>query len=87
MPRGKVKWFSPEKGYGFIRGSEDEDVFVHYRDILGNGFRTLNQGEEVEYQLCGSRRGLRAREVIRLKQDRGRTLVKVPEAPDGRDNE
>ena len=49
MPNGKVKWFDPKKGYGFILGDEGQDVFVHYSSIIGEGFQALEDGEMVEY--------------------------------------
>jgi CspA family cold shock protein len=53
---GKVKWFSEEKGYGFIEG-EEEDFFVHYTEIAGEGFRALEEGSEVEFEIVEGRRG------------------------------
>ncbi len=55
MARGKVKWFSEEKGYGFIEG-EEEDFSVHYTEIVGEGFRTLEEGSEVEFEIVEGRR-------------------------------
>jgi len=66
MAQGKVKWFSPEKGYGFIIYKDKEEIFVHYTDIAGNGFRMLVEGEWVEFDLTNSERGWRARNVRRL---------------------
>lgn len=58
MARGKVKWFSDEKGYGFIENVEGgEDLFVHYSEIAGEGFRTLEEGDEVEFEIVDGRRG------------------------------
>ncbi|MDQ4107032.1 MAG: cold shock domain-containing protein [Actinomycetota bacterium] len=58
MGRGKVKWFSDEKGYGFIENSEGgEDLFVHYSEISGKGFRTLEEGSEVEFEIVDGRGG------------------------------
>lgn len=58
MGRGKVKWFSDEKGYGFIENSEGgEDLFVHYSEISGEGFRTLEEGNEVEFEVVDGRGG------------------------------
>lgn len=65
MPTGKVKWFDPKKGFGFILGDHGEDVFVHYTAILGDGFRALKDGETVAYELIEGQKGLQAREVIR----------------------
>jgi len=61
--RGKVKWFDPKKGYGFIVGPDDQDVFVHYSQILGDGFRSLKDGEEVEYELINGEKGWQAQAV------------------------
>jgi cold shock protein len=52
--RGKVKWLSEEKGYGFVEG-EEEDFFVHYTEIVGEGFRTLEEGSEVEFEIVEGR--------------------------------
>ena len=56
MARGRVKWFSEEKGYGFIEG-EEEDFLVHYTEIVGDGFRTLEKDSEVEFEVVEDRRG------------------------------
>lgn len=61
--RGKVKWFDPKKGYGFVIGPEGQDVFVHYSQILGDGFRSLKDGEEVEYELVKTDKGWQAHAV------------------------
>ena len=58
--RGIVKWFSDAKGYGFIRGDDGRDVFVHYSAITSTGFRTLAQGQAVEYDVQQSAKGLQA---------------------------
>jgi len=61
---GTVKWFDNKKGYGFIvRENEDEDIFVHYREIRGQGYRTLNEGQRVEFTLNKSDKGLAAQDV------------------------
>lgn len=62
---GKVKWFDNAKGYGFILNAEDEDVFVHYRSIMGDGYKSLNEGEEVEFIQTRSDKGWQAAEVER----------------------
>jgi CspA family cold shock protein len=63
--QGKVKWFDPKKGYGFIVGPAGQDVFVHYSQILGDGFRSLKDGEEVNYELVQGDKGWQARGVQR----------------------
>lgn len=65
MPIGKVKWFDPKKGYGFIVGDEGQDVFVHYTSIQGSGFRVLKDGEMVDYELAKGDKGFQARNVNR----------------------
>ena len=65
MPTGKVKWFDPKKGYGFIVGDEGQDVFVHYTSIVGEGFRALKDGETVDYELTEGDKGYQARNVAR----------------------
>ncbi|MEY3006077.1 MAG: hypothetical protein RI942_419 [Pseudomonadota bacterium] len=61
---GKVKWFNNAKGYGFIeRENEPDDVFVHFRSIQGEGFRTLNEGQDVEFTLTTGPKGLQAEDV------------------------
>ncbi|MFQ6035947.1 MAG: cold-shock protein [Sedimentisphaerales bacterium] len=64
MPEGKVKWFNPRKGYGFIAGPDDSDVFVHYSDIAGDGYRTLVEGDLVSFDMVESKKGLRAENVV-----------------------
>ena len=74
MPtRGKVKWFDPKKGYGFITGPQGQDVFVHYSQIQGDGFRSLKDGEDVDYELIQGDKGWQARTVLRavVTQDSG----------------
>ena len=67
MPiRGQVKWFDPKKGFGFIHGPEDQDVFVHYTQIEGEGFRSLKDDETVEYELIQGDKGWQARAVHHL---------------------
>lgn len=65
--KGEVKWFDPKKGYGFIVGPEGQDVFVHFSQILGDGFRSLKDGEPVNYELSEGDKGLQAREVKRVE--------------------
>lgn len=67
MPRetGTVKWFSNERGYGFIERSTGEDVFVHHSDIEGGGFKTLRAGERVEFEVVTGAKGPKAERVMR----------------------
>ena len=62
---GKVKWFSPEKGYGFIAREGGDDVFVHFSAIQDEGFKTLNEGQDVEFEIVEGARGLQAANVIK----------------------
>lgn len=63
--KGTVKWFNDSKGYGFIQQTEGNDLFVHFSSILGEGFRTLQEGEEVEFELGESDFGLQATNIVR----------------------
>jgi len=65
MARGKVKWFNDSRGYGFIARPSGEDVFVHFSSIRSEGFRTLAEGEEVEFDVESTDRGLQATNVLR----------------------
>jgi CspA family cold shock protein len=66
MTQGTVKWFNGEKGYGFVTQDEGEDVFVHYSEIQGDGYRSLNEGDRVEFELAQGKKGLQATKVKRL---------------------
>ncbi len=63
MPRGQVKWFNENKGYGFIKQEDGTEVFVHYTSIDGDGFRTLAEGDDVEYEVVDTDKGLQASNV------------------------
>ena len=63
MTAGSVKWFDVKKGYGFIVGPEGKDVFVHFTSIEGDGFRSLREGEQVEYELLETDKGYQASHV------------------------
>ena len=64
--QGKVKWFNAEKGYGFIEREDGEDVFVHFSAIQEEGFKTLDEGQTVEFDIVEGDRGLQAANVVRL---------------------
>ncbi len=63
--KGTVKWFNDAKGYGFITQPGGDDLFVHFSAIIGDGFRTLAEGEVVEFEIQQTDRGLQASQVIR----------------------
>lgn len=63
MANGRVKWFSDKKGFGFIENEEGKDVFVHHSDILGEGFKTLSEGQSVTFDVVQSDKGLKATNV------------------------
>ena len=67
MARGKVKWFNDQKGFGFIEQEGGEDVFVHYSSIAGDGFKTLAEGDDVEFELTQGPKGAKAENVTRLQ--------------------
>jgi len=65
MEKGKVKWFNNSKGYGFIERETGEDVFVHYTAITGDGYRTLEEGQTVEFEVVEGDKGLQATNVAK----------------------
>ena len=66
MEKGTVKWFNGAKGFGFITRSTGEDVFVHFRSIKGDGYKTLNEGDRVEFEVEQGQKGLQATNVSLL---------------------
>jgi cold shock protein len=66
MYQGKVKWFSNDKGYGFIEADDGEDVFVHFTGILSDGFKTLDEGQSVSFEIIEGNRGPQAANVLKL---------------------
>ncbi len=64
--RGTVKWFNPEKGYGFIETGDEKDVFVHYSAIQEEGFKTLEDGQDVEFDVVEGNRGPQAENVVKI---------------------
>ncbi len=66
MAQGIVKWFSDQKGYGFIEQDNGEDIFVHHTEILGTGFKTLSEGDRVTFDIGEGRKGPAAQNVSKL---------------------
>ncbi len=66
MAKGKVKWFSNQKGYGFIVPENGPDVFVHHTAIQGEGYKTLQEGQEVEFEIEAGPKGSHAVKVVKL---------------------
>lgn len=65
MATGTVKWFNPQKGYGFIEMEDGKDIFVHYNSIQGQGFKSLDEGEKVRFEIRNSPKGEHAENVTR----------------------
>ena len=66
MKKGIVKWFNAEKGYGFISTENEGDVFAHYSAITGEGFKSLEEGQEVEFEITDGARGPQAANIVKL---------------------
>ncbi len=66
MEKGTVKWFNSAKGYGFISRNGNEDVFVHFRAIVGDGYKNLNDGDQVEFEVERGPKGLQATNVSKI---------------------
>ena len=66
MAQGIVKWFNAEKGYGFISRESGPDVFVHHTAITAEGYRSLNEGDRVSFEVVEGQKGLQARNVVRI---------------------
>ena len=66
METGTVKWFNSSKGYGFISREEGDDVFVHYKAIAGDGYKSLDEGDKVEFEVEQGPKGLQASNVTKL---------------------
>jgi CspA family cold shock protein len=65
MPRGRIKWFNEKKGFGFISQDDGDEVFVHYSSIKQEGFKTLDEGDEVEFEVAPGRKGMQAVDVVK----------------------
>ena len=68
MASGKVKWFDNKRGFGFIAQESGQDVFVHHTSILGKGYKTLHEGEKVNFEIIASERGPKAQNVQRVQR-------------------
>lgn len=66
MVQGTVKWFNESKGYGFITGDDGNDVFAHYSDIDGNGFKTLSEGDTVSFDIVEGNKGPKAINIVKV---------------------
>ncbi|HLB01528.1 MAG TPA: cold-shock protein [Nitrospiria bacterium] len=66
MARGRIKWFNASKGYGFISREDGSDVFVHFSAIQGDGFKTLDEGQEVEFEIIDGKKGPQASNVVKV---------------------
>ena len=68
MPRGTVKWFNENKGFGFIQQEDGPDVFAHFSEISGEGFKTLAEGDEVEFDIVEGDKGPKATNIVKVGQ-------------------
>lgn len=66
--KGTVKWFDVKKGFGFIQQEDGNDIFVHYSNITGNGFKVLEDGESVEFEVIEGDKGLQAQNVVKAEE-------------------
>jgi len=83
MNKGTVKWFNAEKGYGFITGEDGADVFVHFSAINGEGFKSLDEGQAVTYDLTEGARGMQAANVTKLTSDTSGFITIQQKTPAG----
>lgn len=66
--RSRVKWFDNRKGYGFLEYNDKEDIYVHYTSIIDEGYKSLVEGEEVEFELVKTPNGYKAKKVVSVKE-------------------
>ena len=77
MQKGTVKWFNAEKGYGFIEGEDGKDVFVHFSAITMEGYKTLQEGESVEFDVIDGAKGPQAANVVKAQADKEFLLISI----------
>ena len=82
MLEGKVKWFNTRKGYGFISTADGTDVFVHYSNISGDGYKTLAEGDPVSFDVVEGDKGLRAENVVQQSTAKSKSPEQTNSAPD-----
>ncbi|MFW5798624.1 MAG: cold-shock protein [Planctomycetota bacterium] len=83
MAKGVVRWFSNSLGYGFISGEDGSDIFVHYSEILADGYRTLEEGQPVEFNLTETDKGPKAEQVTPMVNvEKAETETEVPSPQD-----
>jgi len=71
MSEGKVKWFNPRKGYGFVSTTDGQDIFVHYSNVAGEGYKTLKESDQVTFDIVEGEKGLRAENVESSQESMG----------------
>lgn len=76
MSEGKVKWFNPRKGYGFISSADGTDIFVHYSNISSDGYKTLGEGDLVSFDIVEGEKGIRAENVVRKTTSKSKAPAK-----------
>jgi CspA family cold shock protein len=84
MSEGKVKWFNTRKGYGFISTADGTDIFVHYSNISGDGYRTLAEGDSVSFDTVEGEKGLRAENVVQQPATESKPAVESKAATESK---
>ena len=87
MTEGTVKWFNPRKGYGFIATPDGRDIFVHYASIAGDGYKTLAEGDAVNFDVVEGEKGLRAENVVQSSAAKSGSAPKEETASEGNEEE
>jgi len=84
MSEGKVKWFNTRKGYGFISTEDGTDIFVHYSNISGDGYKTLVEGDAVSFDIVEGEKGLRAENVVQQSASKSKAAPESKTAPESK---